>query len=195
MTTEGGGDAVTYAYRPSVLGAPMEFRLAGDILEWRAGAKTGRVMLRDVRMVRMSYKPATMQSHRFVTEIWADRAPRLDIVSTSWKSMVEQARLDAQYAAFISDLHRRIARTGAHVRFVQGKPALLFWPGLALFVAMSLALAALIPRALQGDTLGGAALIAAFLALFLWQGGNFFRRNKPGSYRVDALPPELMPKA
>jgi hypothetical protein len=195
MTSEGGDDVVTYAYRPSVLGAAMEFQLAADALEWRTGNKSGRVMLRDVRLVRMSYKPATMQSHRFVTEIWADRTPHLDVVSTSWKSMVEQERLDAQYTSFVFELHRRIARAGARVRFVKGKPAFLFWPGLVLFVAMSLALAALIPRALQGHTLGGAAVIAVFLALFLWQGGNFFRRNKPGIYRADALPPELMPKA
>jgi len=49
-------------------------------------------------------------------------------------------------------------------------------------------------RALQAHTISVAAFIAAFLALFLWQGGNFFRRNKPGRYRPDALPPELLPK-
>ena len=35
---------------------------------------------------------------------------------------------------------------------------------------------------------------AALMALFLWQGGNFFRRNRPGRYRPDALPAALMPK-
>ncbi len=194
MTADTGGDTVTYAYRPSLLGAPMEFRLTADALEWRAGNRSGRSSLRDVRLVQMSFKPATMQPHRFVTEIRADRAPRVDIVSTSWKSMVEQERLDAQYASFVHELHRRIARAGASARFVKGKPALLFWPGLALFAVVSTMLAALVPRALEGGTLGGAAFIAAFLALFLWQGGNFFRRNRPGTYRPDALPPDLMPK-
>ena len=37
-------------------------------------------------------------------------------------------------------------------------------------------------------------VIAAFLALFLWQGGNFFRRNRPGLYRPDAPPEELLPQ-
>ncbi len=63
-----------------------------------------------------------------------------------------------------------------------------------MFVVVGLLLAALVPRALQAHTLGGAAFIGAFLALFLWQGGNFFRRNRPGNYRPDALPPELLPK-
>ena len=52
----------------------------------------------------------------------------------------------------------------------------------------------LIVRALQSDAKGGAAFIAGFLVLFLWQGGNFFRRNRPGLYRPEALPAELMPK-
>ena len=36
--------------------------------------------------------------------------------------------------------------------------------------------------------------IGAFLALFLWQAGNYFRRNRPGRYTPQALPPELMPR-
>ncbi len=42
--------------------------------------------------------------------------------------------------------------------------------------------------------MGGAAFIGFFMLLFVWQGGNFFRRNKPGYYRPDALPELLMPK-
>jgi hypothetical protein len=183
-----------YAYRPSLLGAPIEFRLTGNALDWTAGRRSGRVMLRDVRMVRMSFRPASMQPYRFITELWAEGAPRLEIISSSWKSMVEQERLDAGYVAFVSELHRRIAQAGAPARFVQGKQPMLYWPGLALFVVVGLMLAALVPRALQAHTLGGAAFIVAFLALFLWQGGNFFRRNRPGNYRPDALPPELLPK-
>jgi DNA topoisomerase-1 len=82
----------------------------------------------------------------------------------------------------------------APARFEQGKHPLLFWPGLVFFVLVALAMAAVVTRAVQAHTISVAAFIAAFLALFLWQGGNFFRRNKPGSYRPDALPPELLPK-
>jgi hypothetical protein len=185
---------LAYAYRPSLLGAPIEFRLKGEVLDWSAGSRSGHVPLHNVRLVRMSFKPASMQPHRFITELWAEGAPRLEIVSSSWKSMVEQERLDAPYVAFVTELHRRIALARAPARFQQGKHALLYWPGLALFVVVALLLAALVPRALQAHTLGGAAFIIAFLALFLWQGGNFFRRNRPGNYRPDALPPELLPK-
>src|SRR5665647_3730543 len=66
-----GGD-LTYTYRPSLLGAPWEFKLTGHGIEWSAGRQSGRVAFAKVRRMRMSYRPANMQSYRFVTEIWAD---------------------------------------------------------------------------------------------------------------------------
>jgi hypothetical protein len=144
--------------------------------------------------VRLSFRPASMQTHRFAAELWADGAPKLEILSSSWKSMVEQERLDKPYAAFIVELHRRIVLAAPPARFEQGSYPLLYWPGLIVYVGVSLGLAWLVVRALQAGVKGGAAFVGAFLALFLWQGGNFFRRNRPGLYRPDAPPAELMPK-
>jgi hypothetical protein len=186
--------ALAYAYRPSVLGAAYEFRLSEQGLDWNVGRKSGRVAWRSVRRVRMSFRPASMQPHRFVTEIWAEGAPKLEIMSTSWKSMIEQERLDKDYAAFVTELHRRLVQAAAPARYEQGTNPALYWPGLIVFVAVALGLAALIAHALAVHATGGAAFIAVFLALFLWRGGEFFRRNRPGRYQADALPAELMPK-
>jgi hypothetical protein len=183
-----------YAYRPSLLGAAWEFTLVGDGIDWTAGRKSGHIPLRTVRRLRLSYRPASMQSHRFRTELWADGAPKLEILSSSWKTLVEQERLDKPYAAFVGELHRRIAQAGVVAQFEQGSNPLIYWPGLVAFAGVSLGLAWLIVRALQLDARGGAVFIGAFLLLFLWQGGNFFRRNRPGHYRPEALPAELMPR-
>ena len=129
-----------------------------------------------------------------MTELWAEGAPKLEIVSSSWKSMVEQERQDRPYAAFVAELHRRIALAAPPARFEQGSSPLLYWPGLIVFAGVALAAAVLIVRALQVAAFGGAAFIAAFLLFFLWQAGNYFRRNRPGRYRPEALPADLMPK-
>jgi hypothetical protein len=186
-------DQFAYAYRPSVLGAPREFRLTGDGVEWVAGRRSGRIPFRNVRRLRMSFKPSNMQAHRFLTEVWAEGAPKLEIVSSSWKSLVEQERLDKSYSAFVAELHRRIAGAATPVRYEQGRNPLLYWPAFVAFVGVALGLSVLIVRALQAETIGGAAFVGVFLVLFLWQGGNFIRRNRPGVYRPDALPSELMP--
>lgn len=191
----GTGEEVVYTFRPSLLGAPWQFALAPDGLRWSAGRGSGQVRYDAVRRVRMSYRPANMQSYRFVTEIWAEGAPKLRIVSTSWKSMFEQERQDKAYAAFIAALHRRLGEAGAAVAYEQGTPPLTYWPGVVVFVGICLGFAALAVRGLQQNAWAGAAFIVAFLLFFLWHGGNFFRRNRPGIYRPDALPAELLPKA
>ena len=186
--------SVGYAYRPSLLGAVWQFKLADGGIEWVTGRRSGHIPFRNVRRLRMSFKPANMQSQRFLTEVWAEGAPKLEIVSSSWKSMVEQERLDKPYSAFVGELHRRLAAAATPVRYEQGTRPLMYWPGLVLSVGVSLGLSMLIVRALQVDAMSGAAFIGAFLALFLWQGGNYFHRNRPGVYRPDALPAALLPK-
>jgi hypothetical protein len=189
-----GDISVAYAYRPSLLGAPWEFRLTDNGIDWAAGSRSGHVSFRDIRRVRLSYRPASMQSHRFRTEIWAVGAPKLEVLSSSWKSLVEQERLDRPYAAFVRELHRRIALAAPPAHFEQGGTPIIYWPGLVAFVGVSLGLAALVVRALQAGARGAAAFIAVFLILFLWQGGNFFRRNRPGIYRPESPPAELIPR-
>jgi hypothetical protein len=190
---DNAGHDFTYIYRPSLLGAPWQFRLTDDALFWDIGRKSGQAFYRDIRRVRMSYRPVTMQSHRFVTELWPQGGARLDIASTSWKSMVEQERLNKPYAAFIGELHRRVAQGGAPVSFETGVHPLHYWAAAAVFAGVVIGLLALIVQSLQAAVWSGAALVALFLLMFLWHGTNFLRRNRPGTYRPDALPVALIP--
>ncbi|HEY6862212.1 MAG TPA: hypothetical protein VI358_20810 [Pseudolabrys sp.] len=190
---DAAGKVVTYAYRPSVMGAVREFKLSDDGIDWAAGVRSGHIPYRNVRLLRMSYRPTSIQSQRFMTELWAEGAPKLTINSSSWKSMVEQERLDQSYSAFVRELHLHISNVAPSARFKQGSRPLIYWPSVVVFVAIALGLAGLIARALQIGAFGGAAFVGAFLALFLWQVGNFLRRNRPGEYRPGALPKEVIP--
>lgn len=187
-------DQPIYSYKPSLLGAPWEFRLTPAGLAWQVGRHSGRVPYQDVRMVRLLFRPTTMQSHRFLTEIWPQDGPKLTIASVSWRSMLEQERQDAAYRNFVTALHQRIGAAGSHARLVSGKPGFLYWPGLVVFAVIAFGLGALIAQALRMQSFSGAAVAAGFLALFLWQIGGYFRRNRPGIYRPDDLPRELLPR-
>lgn len=184
---------LSYAYKPSLLGAPWEFRLTADALEWSIGRHQGRTPYDRIARVRLSFRPVTMQTRRFVTEIWPAGGPKLSIASSSWKSVLEQEGRDQDYGAFVRELHRRIAAGGARASFETGSPMLLYWPGLSVFAVVSFGLAALTLQALQIGAWAGAAFVGGFLALFLWQSGNYFRRNRPGSYRPEAPPESLVP--
>jgi len=187
------GDDPAYSYKPSLLGAAWQFRLRPDALEWQAGRYQGRMPYGRIARVRLSFRPVTMQTRRFVTEIWPPGGAKLSIQSTSWRSLVEQETQDRAYGAFVRELHRRLATAGAEISFETGVPPVVYWPGLAVFAVLTLGLAALALRALQIGQLSGAALVGGLLVLLLWQSGGYFRRNRPGRYRPDALPGELMP--
>jgi hypothetical protein len=193
MDEDASSAAVAYAYKPSLMGAASEFRLHADALEWRIGPRSGRVPYHAIRRVRLSFKPATMQGHRFVTELWAADAPKLAIVSTSWRGLMEQAAQDAAYGGFVRELHRRLAAAGSAAAFDAGSPRVLYWPGVVLFAAAAAALMLLTVHALTTGAWTGAALVGGLGALLLWQSGAYFWRNYPARYRPDALPARLLP--
>jgi hypothetical protein len=184
-----------YAFKSSLIGAPLELQLTDDALEWRRGSARGRAPYRRIRRVRLSFRPMTMQNYRFLTELWPADGPKLQIASTSWKSMFEHERLDAQYVAFVTELSRRIGHAGGQASFECGSLALIYWPGVAVLVGATIAIVALAVRALQTGAFAGTAFIGAFLALLLWQAGAFFLRNRPGTFRPDAVPPLLLPRS
>jgi len=186
-------DDLHYAYKPSLASPLYEFHLAPDALYWRMGARSDRIPYGRIRRVRLSYRPLTLQTHRFLAEIWPAEGRRLNIASSSWKTIAEQERLDGPYVAFIAELHRRMRAAGTPAVFDTGSPPLIYWPGLAVLVLASLAMAALVVQALRTGQPAGALFVGVFLAAFLWWGGSYFRRNRPGTYRPDALPAEVLP--
>lgn len=187
-------DGVTYSYRPSLMGAPWQFRLTEQGLDWTAGKYSGSVPYGKIRRVRMSYRPTNAQQQRFMTEVWSDGTPKLPIVSSSMRGMFDQERLDRPYIDFISALHRRLIDANVNVEYRQGGNPVIIWTGFTVFTAVTLGMLWLVVRALQEAEFGGALFIAAFMALFVWRGWNYFGRNRPGVYRPDALPALLLPK-
>ncbi len=95
MDSESADGDPSYAYKSSLMGAPFEFRLAADALEWRKGTYAGRTPYDRIRRIRLSFRPMTMQNYRFLTEVWVADGPKLQIASTSWKSIFEHERFDA----------------------------------------------------------------------------------------------------
>jgi hypothetical protein len=188
------GDPV-YAFRVSLTGATCRFAIKPEALYWESGRRAGRIRYERIRAVRLSYRPVTMQSHRFVADIWSTDNPKVQIVSVSWRSVVQQERLDAQYRAFIAELHRRLAAAGGSPQFIAGLPVAIYWFGAVVFAGVLVASAALTVRAIRLGAWSATAVILAFLAMFLWQFSAYFRRNRPGRYRPDAIPAALLPDA
>jgi hypothetical protein len=185
----------TYAFKPSLMGAMWQFTLRPDALEWQMGRRRGRVRYDRVRAVRLSYRPVMMQSYRFITEIWSDDNPKIQIVSVSWRSIMEQESLNQAYSDFVTALHRRIAAAGGEARFSIGLPFLTYWIGIVIFGGVLVATGALVVRAIGSVQWAASVVVAIFFLVFAYQLGTYFYRNRPGRYRADAIPAGILPRA
>jgi hypothetical protein len=199
MASEIADDSVaadpTYSFKPSLMGAICQFTLRSGALEWQVGRRSGRTPYDRFLAVRLSYRPVTMQGHRFVTEIWSPDHPKIQIVSASWRSLVEQERFDRGYAEFVTELHRRLAAAGGETQFITGVPALTYWVGAVVFGVVMVMTGIMVVRALQLGQWGVSAIIGVFFLVFAIQIGNYFRRNRPGRYRPEAIPRAVLPNA
>lgn len=184
----------TYAYKPALIGAHWQLTLKPEGIAFVVGRYTGMVRYDRIKRVRLAFRPVTMQTQRYLTEVWSPDAPKLQIASCSWRSVVEQERQDAAYTAFVRELHKRLAAVNSQALFQNGLPTILFGIGAVVYVGALLGFIALAIRAFQTSDKAAAAFVFAFFLLFAWQVGTYFYRNKPGRYRPDALPEHLLPK-
>lgn len=195
LKDNGAAGDLSYTYKPSLTGAAWQFELTPHALAWAVGRRSGRVPYGDIARFRMSFRPVSMLRRRYRTEIWAEGTPKLTIASTSWKSLAEQESKDKPYGDFVSELHRRVDAGGAKPLCQVGLNPFMYWPGVAVFVAVLLAIAGLTVRALQMSDHLGTLFLVGFLALFVWQLGTFFRLNMPSRYDVATPPRYLLPGA
>lgn len=189
-----GGDPF-YSYKANLAGAPVLLWLRRDGLEWQVGRRAGLIRYDRVRRVRLSFRPASMQSYRFIAEIWPTDGPKIQIASTSWQGLTLQQRLDGPYAAFITELHRRFAAARSTASFRCGIGRATYGIGLAVVGVAMAAFAALMVKAALIAEWRAVAIIGVLFAMFGWQLGNHFVRNWPGDYRPDAIPPHVLPRA
>lgn len=186
------GDGTHYVFKPSLAGGARQFELTGEGLCWRSTTSHLWPWQR-IAAIRLSYRPASMQSWRFRADIHDADGRRVTLISTTWHSISQMARQDGDYRAFIVELHRRLMQSGARVDLVAGIHPVLFATGVAVMVLIGIALASLLLRALTSGQFAGALFMAAFAAWFVWQIGSFLRRNRPRRYSFDALPPDVLP--
>src|SRR5258708_21276553 len=94
-----GGAGLHYAYKASLIGSAHQFELTEQGLSWHVAGRTGLWPYADIAAVRLSYRPVSMQSHRFRADISNADGARLAILSTSWQTAALMAPQDRDYRA------------------------------------------------------------------------------------------------
>ena len=185
--------ATRYAYKASLIGSAHQFELTEQGLAWQVGAKSGVWPYADIALVRLSYRPVSMQSHRFRAEIELSDRQRLNIVSTTWQTVALMTPQSREYRAFITELHERMKRAGSRAVLTCGVKPGHYAAGVAVLALVAIAVTGLLARALATEQFAGALFLLGFAALFGWQIGGFVRRNRPQPYTFEQLPQSLLP--
>lgn len=189
-----GAPAARYAYKASLIGSAHQFELTEQGLSWQVGSRSGVWPYADIAAVRLSYRPASMQSRRFRADIARGDGQSIAIYSTSWQTIALMTTQDREYREFITQLHARMQRAGSSAALIGGIKSGLYGAGVAALALFAIAITGLLARAIATGEFGGALFLLGFAALFGWQIGGFIRRNRPQNYTFDHLPQPLLPQ-
>jgi hypothetical protein len=182
-----------YVYKASLVGAAHEFELTDEGLSWQARGRSGIWPYADIAAVRLSYRPASMQSRRYRADIEHKSGQRITAYSTSWHTVVLMTPQDRDYRAFIEQLHVRLKAAGSSAALIGGIGPVIYATGCLLLALVAIAITGLLARAIATGEFAGALFLVGFVALFGWQMGGFIWRNKPRLYTFDELPETLLP--
>lgn len=194
QVSDGRGAPVTsYAYKASLIGSAHRFELTDEGLSWHIAGRSGVWRYDEISAVRLSFRPVSMQQHRFRADVSRASGGRIAILSTSWQTAALMAPQDRGFRDFLVELHARMAKAGSRAELTAGLGRKTYAAVLAFLAMLAVAMAGLLIRALMIGEFAGVLFILGFAALFAWQVGGFVRRNQPRSYGFDQLPRSLLP--
>lgn len=185
----------TYEHRPRPFSNPLTLTFDADTLVAERGARRETYALAEAEALRLSFSPRNTARLAFTCVLRMRDRRTLTFTSTDWRSLIENARQDDTYAAFVQALAQRIARANPRAQLLAGIAPLrhtLFGVGAAAF---ALALAYVIST-LIGERQWALATLA--LVLIVWlslYARDYWSRNRPQSFTADAIPPGVMPPA
>lgn len=184
---------IGYAYKASLIGSAHRFELTDAGLAWHLAGRSGIWAYADIAAIRLSYRPVSMQAHRFRADLRHVDGGRLRILSTSWQTAALMTPQDDGFRVFIRALHARMAAAGSRAVLTGGLSRRTYLAALALVALLALAMSGLLLRAIVVGQWAGAAFILGFAAWFAWQVGGFIRRNRPLTYTFASIPDKLLP--
>src|SRR6478735_5792596 len=103
----------SYAYKASLIGSAHRFELTEEGLSWHIPGRTSLWRYDEISAIRLSFRPVSMQQHRFRADVSHTGGGRIRILSTSWQTAALMAPQDNGFRDFIIELHARMAQAGS----------------------------------------------------------------------------------
>lgn len=185
--------ATSYAYKASLIGSAHRFELTDEGLSWHIPRRSGVWRYDEISAIRLSFRPVSMQQHRFRADVSHNGGGRISLLSTSWQTAALMTPQDDGFRDFIVELHARMAKAGSRAELTAGLGRKTYSAILVLLAVLAVVMTGLLIRALMIGEFAGVLFIVGFAALFVWRVGGFMRRNQPRSYSFDRVPRAMLP--
>lgn len=188
-------DPTTYRLRANALVGTRTYRLTDEALTWEEeGKKLDGVFYDDIAGVRLAFAPTRVARNRYRAQIIFRQGGMAELFNTDYRGFAAFAEQNAAYAAFLAELHKRLAANGRNVVFRQGNSPWGFVLNVALtvFIFVSIALAFVLLFTWGGPWVAVVklAIVLFFVPVLI----RYIRRARPATYDPLALPPAMLPQ-
>ena len=185
---------LAYKQRPRPFAGEVIFALTDDGLFVDNGRRQETIPYAAIQTLRLTFGYRNIGTPIFMCRIRRERGRTVTLSNLNWKGYVEYEAQDKGYTIFVRELVQKIAAANPRVLLERGRPGLSYLLTLAVGVS---ALLGFTGATLFGLTRGNwllATLGIIFLFPFARQVHGMITRNKPGLFKADSLPSDLLPE-
>ncbi len=188
-------DPTVYRLRANAFVKPRTYRLTDDALTWQedGAEKPDGVFYDDISEVRLAFAPTRVATNRYRAQIIFRAGGMAELFNMDYLGFASFAEHNAEYAAFLTELHRRLAARGKAIVFRQGNSVGAYVGNILLtifiFAAIAFALFFLVSWGGPWVAVAKLAIILFFVPVLI----RYIRRAKPGTYDPLALPAAVLP--
>ncbi|CAN5276186.1 hypothetical protein BH10PSE9_BH10PSE9_00980 [soil metagenome] len=188
-------DPTAYAARANAFTGRRTYRLTEDALTWEEeGKKLDGVFYDEIAEVRVGFTPTRVATNRYRTQVIFRAGGMAEFFNTDYRGIANLAEQNAAYAAFVRELHRRLAEKGKDVGYRTGNSRIGYVLNIAVtvFIFAMVALAFLLLGTFEFVWIAAVklAIILFFIPVLL----RYIRRARPGTYAPLAVPAKAMPE-
>jgi hypothetical protein len=187
-------ETTTYTHRPNAFAGERTYALSDDALVVdEAGQSLNGAFYDGISEVRLAFTPTRFARIRYRAQIVYRDGGMAELYNTHFEGVGDFAERNAEYAAFLTELHRRLAAKGKDVRYVRGNSTAAYVANwlLTIFIFAMLALAFVL---LMAWGLGWIAVVKiAIILFFIPTLIRYMMRAKPATYDPLAIPRDVLP--
>lgn len=187
---------IDYGFRAHAFATNRVFRLTEDALVWQDdGAPLDGVFFDDIAEVRVAYAPTRVARNRYRTQVIFKQGGMVELFNTHYAGFADFEERNAEYAAFVRKLHRRLAERNAPAAFRKGNSPAAYMGNLVLtlfvFAMIAFAFVLLFSFGLVWIAVVKLAIVLFFVPTLI----RYVRRSRPETYDPRAVPADALPAA